>query len=233
MKKPVYLVVATLVLIAGIWIILHVVKSRRVKPGFRSTQVLHMSFCPPNLPAGMEPRIVPGTSGSEAEKVYGKPSKRDDIGEITWTANGYSVTDTYFGPDKGGNYVSVEAGPGHTVMTVDGILLGADTFASVTAKLKASKIDFHESMDGPEGSWMLFVSFYLPCNPKFRAEYSWFLPGNPKIDTQVIPEDQGGIGHPVPWNSDVFLDKVVNTYTLTMANGSEIPVEGKPSTLHP
>jgi hypothetical protein len=233
MKKPSYFVAAALLLFAGVWIILRFIRSRHVQPGFSSAQVSHMSFCPPDVPGGLEPRIVPGTTESEAVKFYGKPSKRDDVGEITWMANGYSVTDTYFGPDRGGNDVSVQVEPGHTISTVDGIVLGSDTFASVTAKLKASKIDFHESMDGPEGNWMLFVSFYLPCNPKFRAEYSWFLQGSPKIDQQIIPEEQGSIKRPIPWNSDVFLNKVVDIYSLSMANGSDIPAEGKSSTHRP
>lgn len=178
----------------------------------------------------IEPRATPDQPVSAFRKVYGKESKRNEFGPLTWNFPGYSITDGYFNKSKASDFVSISVRPSHTLSTVDGVELGVDTFATVLKKLRAKGIEVEESMDGPEGNWMLYVSFSSPCSRNFRGDYSWFMAGSPKTDRQIIPEMKGSVYQSPTWRSDVFLNKVVYDYTLSRSNGNDIPVGNQPST---
>lgn len=178
----------------------------------------------------IEPRATQDQPVSKFREIYGKESKRDRLGPLTWNLRGYSLTDGYFNSSKLSEFVSITVKPGNALKTIDGIELGVDTFATVLKKLQARGIEVHESMDGPEGNWMLFVSFYSPCNRKFRAEYSWIIPGGPNVDRQIIPDLKGSASQPVIWRSDIFLDRVAYNYSLQMSHGSDLALGSQLST---
>jgi hypothetical protein len=184
--------------------------------------------CQSLQPAGhQQPKLMPGASLDNLRAAYGTESSKQDDGSYLWKYTDFRLQTLPIPQDGLIPGMILTANKGHTVETTDGIVLGKDTFRSVLAKAKALNLQVHERMDGPEGNWTLTVDFPSVCYPSLVSEYFWMIEGSPKIDAQVIPKEQLADN---PWHSDVFLDKIVDSYTIQPQADYDRDEDGNPST---
>ncbi len=181
-----------------------------------STKNVHIQGCDNEFAdSKVEPRVLPGATLDEIREIYGNETKKEDYGGYTWNLSGFTLqTFPLEKTDKQTDFLIV-TNQDHKVATLDGIVLGKDTFASILKAAKARGIQVHERMDGPEGNWALYVSFPSACSGKFISEYSWMIPGSTEVNKQIIPDPDNGSA---PWRSDIFLDKIAVKYTVELAD---------------
>jgi hypothetical protein len=184
-----------------------------------AAKTLHIEGCDTDFPVKpgeqIEPQVVPGVTVEKIRSIYGKESKKDELGVLTWNLDGYSLSDDLSKTHVEQGTVSLFPNHGQILTTTDGIELGKDTFATLLQKTKARGIPIHESMDGPEGSWMLLVWFPSMCNSKFRSVYTWIIRGSQTVDEQILPAVKDG---GAPWRSNVFLDEKVQYFSMEPAH---------------
>jgi hypothetical protein len=192
------------------------------------TRTLHIDGCEKGFivkPGELvEPRTVPGAPIDQVRSIYGKETKRNKNGILTWDLDPYSLSDGYFGAEKPENFVGISVNPGHVVETLDGIDLGIDSFATIFRKMRDRNIEIHERIDNPEGNWTFTVSFYSDCGRKFRSEYSRTLPSSPDLDKLIAP-NPATPQNDVLSRSKPFMNKVVYDYALLPSNGHDEPVD--------
>jgi hypothetical protein len=204
-------------------------------PNNNPTHLLHVDGCDKDFLVKVgelvEPRVVPGAPLERFRAIYGKETRFDKLGPAwTWDKDPFTLLDVNPKPDSPGNSVSIDVKQGHVVETLDGIELGIDSFGTLLHKLRDRQIPVHERIDGPEGDWVLTVSFYSDCSHKFRSEYSRILPGGPEIDSKIVPPSNDPRAGALPWRSDVFMNKVITHYTLAPSNGTDdSPTAGQPA----
>ena len=200
------------------------------------TRVLHVEGCAKDfiVKTGelVEPRAVPGTPLERFRSIYGKETKRQDRQTFTWSPYAFSLTETDYGPENLGNYVSISVNQGHVVQTLDDIELGLDSMGTLFRKMHDRKIEVHERIDGAEGNWMLTVSFFSACGRKYRGEYSVAFPGSPQVEDSIRSRGSSPQAVGMPLNSDIFLNKVIYSYALVPSGGKDESTEGNPSEHH-
>jgi hypothetical protein len=200
------------------------------------TQTLHVEGCEKGfiVKTGelVEPRAVPGAPLDQFRSIYGKETKREKSGILTWELDPYSFTEGSVRADKlgnegPGNFVGVSVNQGHVVETLDGIDLGIDSFATIYRKMRDRGIEVHERIDSSTDSRTFTVSFYSDCGHKFRSEYFRTLPASPEPDNPTAP-------NATPPQNDTlsraraFMNKVVYDYALVPSDGHDESVETKP-----
>jgi len=144
----------------------------------------------------------------------------DEFGGVTWKLENYSLTDEISKNTNRSKTINLLPKSGYVIKTPDGMELGRDTFNAILKKVTLRGIPIHESIDGPEGSWMLVVWFQSACSPNYRSEYTWILNGSKHTDEQILPDPENG---GAPWKSNVFLNEKVQSYSMEMADS---PAEG-------
>ena len=200
------------------------------------TRTLHVEGCAKDfiVKTGelVEPRVVPGAPLERFRNIYGKEAKRDGRQTFTWSPNAFSLTESDYGPENLGNRVSISVNQGHVVQTLDDIELGLDSMGTLFRKMRDRKIDVHERIDDAEGNWMLTVSFFSACGHKYRSEYSVVLPGTPQIEQSIRSQANSPQTASAPLNSDIFLNKIIYSYSLVPSAGKDESIEGYPSEHH-
>jgi hypothetical protein len=196
------------------------------------TKSLHVDGCNENFivkPGELvEPRVVPGSTAEQFRTIYGKETKRDGSGNLSWEVRAFTLTDGDSGQGKPGDFVRLSLNQGHVVETLDGIELGIDSFGTIFHKMQDKKVEIHERMVRSEGKWTLIVSLYSACGRRYRSEYTRTLPASAELDRLILKQSTAAGQSPV-WHSDVFMNKVVSEYTMVPSNGRDDAVEGNPS----
>ena len=197
------------------------------------TRTLHVEGCNKDFIVKIgelvEPRAVPGAPLERFREIYGEETKRPDRRSFTWSPNAFSLTENDYGPESLGNHVVLSVNQGHVVQTLDDIELGLDSMGTVFRKMRDRKIEVHERIEGAEGNWMLTVSFFSACSRKYRSEYSVILPGTPQIENSIMTQDKNTQQAGKSWNSDVFMNKIIYSYSLVPSGGKDESSEGTPS----
>ena len=200
------------------------------------TRTLHVEGCAKDfiVKTGelVEPRAIPGAPLERFRSIYGKETKRRGSQSFTWTPDAFSLTESDFGSENLGNRVFISVNQGHVVQTLDDVELGLDSMGTLFRKMRDRKIEVHERIDGTEGNWMLTVSFFSSCSRKYRSEYSVVLSGTPQVEDSIKSQGSGPQAAGMPLNSDVFLNKVIYSYSLAPSGGKDESTEGNPSEHH-
>jgi hypothetical protein len=204
------------------------------------TQTLHVEGCEKGfiVKTGelVEPRAVPGAPIDQFRNIYGKETKRNKSGILTWELDPYSLTEgsartDKLGNEEPGNFVGVSVNSGHVVETLDGIDLGIDSFATIYRKMRDRRIEVHERIDSSGDSRTFTVSFYSYCGHKFRSEYSRTLPASAELDNPPVPTATSP-QNDVLSRAKAFMNKVVYDYSLVPSNGRDESVDASPSQHH-
>jgi hypothetical protein len=200
----------------------------------------------------VEPKAAPGASLDQFLNLYGpetkpKPLKHGeakqqvagihtwDLYEYTLTAGDFTAGDPQNSNPQNSVHFSLK--PGHVLETLDDVELGIDSMGTVFRKMRDRMIEVHETIERTDGNWTLRISIPSACGRNFRSEYSRTLPSDPETDRQIEKEiasqntaSGGKAGtSPALLRSDMFMNKVVSEYTLSVANGNYVPREGSPS----
>ncbi len=171
----------------------------------------------------LEPRAFPNASIEKFRRAYGQESKyTNEIREWEWQADDFNLQVWGDSDPKRVRSIGLDARPGHIITTPDGIDLRKDTFATLLQKMRDRGISVSEKMEGADGTWILFASFPSLCNADDWSEYSWYLNGTPAVDDAV--------GNSIPFRSNIFLQKVVENYSMAIGKESEGDIEGQPAT---
>jgi hypothetical protein len=171
------------------------------------------------------PQVVPGASLGEAQRIYGKESKKDANGTVVWDKDAFTLTDEATETGDRAGKVGVLLHQGHVVETLDGVELGIDSFGRILSKMRDRQIEVRQRMLHDDGNWTLIVSMYSACGRNFRSEYTRTIPGGADVDRLIAPVARPD-GHSGPFRSDVFMNKVVSEYALVLSNGSNVGAAG-------
>ena len=199
----------------------------KTAPTSSSTPGIRIEGCTapivPTLGEDLQPRVVPGVSIEAVRKIYGPEWKREQLGsDYVWLQDNYRLTDFDTGHGKHAATIILEALTGGVVATPDGIELGKDTFATLLAKMNARGIQTGERMQNVEGQWVLTVSFLSVCNPDFRSQYVWAVPGTPDVNESI--------GDGLMPRSSFSLNRTVSLYNMKTVADSGVELSGQPST---
>ena len=195
------------------------------------TKSLHVDGCRQDFIVSpgelVEPTVVPGASLDEFRDVYGKETKRDPQGALTWDKYEYSLTADGFGGGGPGNSLRISLNSGHILESLDGVELGLDSMGTIFRKMRDKKVEVRERIRRDGDHWILTLSLDSACGRTFRSEYFRSLPSAPDTDDKINRRVAGPDGKPGPLRSDVFMNKVV--YDYVMETGKDDSGEGEPS----
>ena len=196
-----------------------------------TTKSLHVDGCRQDFIVSpgelVEPIIVPGASLDEFRDVYGKETKRDSQGALTWDKYEYSLTAGGFGSGNPGSSLRISLNSGHILESLDGVELGLDSMGTIFRKMRDKKVEVQERIRRDGDHWILMLSLESACGRGFRSEYFRSLPSDPDTDDKINRRIAGPDGKPGPLRSDVFMNKVV--YDYVMETGKNASGEGEPS----
>jgi hypothetical protein len=200
------------------------------------TKSLHVDGCRQDFIVSpgelVEPTVVPGASLDSFHDVYGKETKRDPQGALTWDKYEYSLTADGFGGGNPGSSLWISLNSGHILESLDGVELGLDSMGTIFRKMRDKKVEVQERIRRDGDHWILMLSLDSACGGKFRSEYFRSLPSDPETDRQINRRIVGPDGEPGPLRSDVFMNKVVYDYVMrdyVMETGKDDSGEGGPS----
>lgn len=184
----------------------------------QSAPSIHIEGCQayiqPPLGEKMEPRLMPGASIDDFRRIYGHESKHDG-NDWQWDKDDFYLYDFDYAKGAKSGSILLESNSGHFLATPDGIVLGRDTYQDLLRKMKDRGVEVTERLADEDMVWVLTVSFPSTCNPNLRSKYVWMTNDTEKTDEEI--------GNDPPFNSKIFLDQVVNSYSIeTYTNGDEI-----------
>jgi hypothetical protein len=195
------------------------------------TKSLHVEGCREDFIVSpgelVEPTVVPGASLDSFRGVYGKETKRDPQGALTWDKYEYSLTADGFGSSGPGSSLSVSLNSGHILESLDGVELGLDSMGTIFRKMRDKKVEVRERIRRDGDRWVLTLSLDSACGRGFRSEYFRSLPSDLDTDGKINRRVAGPDGKPGPLRSDVFMNKVV--YDYVMETSKDDVGEGEPS----
>jgi hypothetical protein len=102
------------------------------------TKPLHVDGCRQDFIVSpgelVEPTVVPGASLDSFHDVYGKETKRDPQGALTWDKYEYSLTADGFGGGNPGSSLWISLNSGHILESLDGVEQGLDSMGAHPAR---------------------------------------------------------------------------------------------------
>jgi hypothetical protein len=206
--------------------------ARHHKETAPKTKTLHVEGCREDFIVSpgeiVEPRIAPGAPIDQFHTLYGQES-REDAGIITWITDPYELRLAQPTPGDPGTAIQIALNGGHVVETLDGIELGLDSFGTILSKMRDRKIEVHERILRSGNNWILTLSMYSACGPKFRSEYFRCVPSDPRTDSLINRRAVEPNGQPGPLRSDIFMNKVSYDYILKTSDGKDDSLIGEPA----
>ena len=185
------------------------------------TKSLHVDGCRQDFIVSpgelVEPTVVPGASLDNFRDVYGKETKRDPQGALTWNKYEYSLTAGGFGGGSLGSSLSISLNSGHILESLDGVELGLDSMGTIFRKMRDKKVEVRERIRRDGDHWILTLSLESACGRGFRSEYFRSLPSDSETDRQINRRSVGADGKAGPLRSDIFMNKVVYDYVMETA----------------
>ncbi len=172
------------------------------------------AFIQPPPGEKLEPRLMLGASINDFRRIYGKESKHDG-NHLEWDNDDFHLHDFDYSKGAKSGTILLESQPDHSVATPDGIVLERDTYQDLLRKMKDRGVEVTERLADEDMVWVLTVSFPNTCDPKLRSKYVWMTNDTEKTDAEI--------GNDLPFHSKIFLNQVVNSYSIeTYKNGDEI-----------
>ena len=182
------------------------------------TKSLHVDGCRQDFIVSpgelVEPTVVPGALLDSFRDVYGKETKRDPQGALTWDKYEYSLTADGFGSGNPASFLRISLNSGHILESLDGVELCLDSMGTIFRKMRDKKVEVQERIRRDGDHWVLTLSLDSACGHGFRSEYFRSLPSDPDTDGKINRRVAGPDGKPGPLRSDVFMNKVVYDYVM-------------------